>query len=262
MKKNLLLIALAFSFAGANAQDFAERTNKGRIFASFGLNRTAYDLSNLKMNGEGYDVELTHFDADDGYTDLDFSKFNGKLGYFITENLAIVLGYDNFSYQNIDKRLVKIGGSISDTTGGFVADYETNQDVIRTSSDFMTYGYSNMSYINLNLEIHDDFWVSKNGKFAWSYYFGLGGGVVMTESTVSLFGQDEVTTSNGMNGFGGNASFGTKFYMGPVFLDFGGKAGYISTSDVAMDADGGVADHNFMFATGIASIGVAFNLSK
>ena len=64
-----------------------------------------------------------------------------------------------------------------------------------------------------------------------------------------------------MNGFGGNASFGTKFYLGPVYLDFGGKAGYIKTKDVSTDGTG-TADHNFMFASGIASIGVSFKLSK
>jgi hypothetical protein len=262
MKKNLLLIALAFSFISANAQDFKERTNKGRIYASYGLSRTSYDLSTLKISGDGYDFSLTHFDANDGFSEYDFAKFNGKLGYFITEHLSIALGYDNFNYKAVNKRLVKIGGTITDTTGGFDAAYQTNQDVIRTNSDFITYEYSKLSYINLNLEVHDDFWVSKNGKFAWSYYFGLGGGIVMSESTVSLFGQAAVTKDNGMNGFGANASFGTKFYFGPVFLDLGGKAGYIKTKDVATDGASGIANHNFLFASGIASIGVSFNLSK
>lgn len=262
MKKNLLLIALAFSFVSANAQDFKERTNKGRIYASYGLNRTAYDLSTLHAVGDGYDFSLTHFDANDGFSEYDFAKFNGKLGYFITEHLSIAIGYDNFTYRQINNRRVKIGGSITDTTGGFNAEYQSNQDLIKTSADFMTYEYSVLNYINLNLEIHDDFWVSKNGKFAWSYYFGLGGGIVMTESTVSLFGEAPTTKENGMNGYGGNASFGTKFHLGPVFLDLGGKAGYIKTEDVATDGGTGVANHSFLFASGIASIGLSFNLSK
>ncbi|MDA9261926.1 hypothetical protein N9P38_01045 [Flavobacteriales bacterium] len=259
MKKNLLLVALAFSFISANAQD-NDRKNKGRIYASYGINKTSYDLSNLDMSGDKYDFRLTHFDAESS-ADLDFAKFNGKLGYFITEKLAIAIGYDNFTYKAVDTRLVKIGGLISDTTGGFDATYNTSQDVVRTTPSFLTYEYSSLSYINLNLEIHDDFWVSKNGKLAWSYYFGLGGGIVMSESTVSLFGQDAIKTDNGMSGFGGNASFGTKFYFGPVYLDLGGKAGYIQTKDVAIDATG-LGKHNFMFASGIASLGVSFNLTK
>lgn len=262
MKKNLLLIALAFSFISANAQDDNERKNKGRIFASYGVNLTSYDLSNLQMSGADYDFTLTHFDADKGDAGLDFAKFNGKLGYFFKEHFAVVLGYDNFSYATVNNRLVNIGGSITDTTGGFNAEYATNQDVIRTSNDFLTYEYSKLSYINLNVEAHDDFWVSKSGKLAWSYYFGLGGGIVMTESTVSLFGQDAVTSNNGMSGFGLNSSFGTKFHLGPVFLDLGGKAGYISTKEIATDDASGMAKHNFLFASGIASIGVSFNLSK
>lgn len=262
MKNNLLLIALTFSFLSINGQDSTERKNKGRIYVSYGLNRTAYDLSTLKMSGDGYDFSLTHFDANDGFSGYDFGKFNGKLGYFINENLSIALGFDNFHYQSMDKRLVNIGGTITDTTGGYEGDYQTNEDVIRTNSGFISYEYSKLNYINLNLEIHDNFWVSKNEKFAWSYYFGIGGGIVITESIVSLFGQDAVTKNNKMNGFGGNASFGTKFYLGPVFLDLGGKAGYIKIKEVNLDENGGLGDHNFLFASGIASIGVSFNLSK
>ncbi|MEZ7902077.1 MAG: hypothetical protein QMC21_00435 [Flavobacteriales bacterium] len=261
MKNNLLLIALSFSFLYTNAQDTTERTNKGRIYASYGLSRTTYDLSTLKMSGDGYDFSLTHFDANDGFSEYDFAKFNGKIGYFFSEHFSIALGFDNFSYKAIDKRLVKIGGVISDTTGGYEAEYQSNEDVIRTNSDFITFEYFKLNYINLNLEVHDNFWVSKNTKFAWSYYFGLGAGIVITESTVSLFGQDAVTKNNGMNGFGANASFGTKFYLGPVYLDLGGKAGYIKTKDVSTGGIG-TADHNFMFTSGIASIGVSFNLSK
>ena len=257
MKKQLLLIALVFSFVATNAQDFKQRTNKGRVYASFGANRTAYDLSTLEMKGSGYDFTLTHYDANDGL-ELDFSKFNVKLGYFFTEKLSIAIGYDNFNYVTANDKLVKIGGTISDTNGGFEANYNSNEDLIRTTPEFISYGYSKLSYINLNLEIHDDFWVSKKGSIAWSYYFGLGGGVVMTESTVSLFGQDAEVNNNGMSGFGLNTSFGTKFHLGPVFLDFGAKAGYISTKDVAVDSGTGLAKNNFLFASGIASIGFSY----
>lgn len=262
MRTKLLLLALSITFGTANAQDFKERKNKNRIYFSYGLNRTAYDLSTLQMKGEGYDFSLTHFDANDGFSEYDFGKFNGKLGFFLTENLSISLGYDNFTYKNIDNRMVKINGEIEG--GSFGANYEENQDVIRTSQDFLQYSYTKLSYINLNVEINDDFWVSKNGKLAWSYYFGLGGGILMSESEVLLFGKDQpadaapVTTNNGMNGFAGNASFGTRMYLGPVFLDLGGKAGYMRSKEVQIDEKDGMADHTFVFVSGIASVGLSF----
>lgn len=77
MKDNLLLIVFSLSFLYANAQDTTERTNKGRIYASYGLSRNTYDLSTLKMSGDGYDFSLTHFDANDGFSEYDFAKFNG-----------------------------------------------------------------------------------------------------------------------------------------------------------------------------------------
>lgn len=277
MRNNIILIALTFSFTMANAQDFKERTNKGRIYASYGVNRTAYDLSTLRMAGTGYDFSLTHFDANDGVETVDFGNFNAKLGFFISEKISISVGYDNFSYKNIDDRLVKIDGTID--AGDYAATYFQQLDVIRTDKDFLQYGYNKLSYINLNLEINDDFWVSKSGKLAWSYYFGLGGGILMSESETLLFASDKATisgtppnevitqanpvvTNNGMSGFGGNASFGTRLHLGPVFLDLGGKAGYMRTDDVAVDADGGLANHTFIFASGIASVGLSFNLSK
>lgn len=77
----------------------------------------------------------------------------------------------------------------------------------------------------MNVEINHDFWVSRNGKFAGSYYFGFGGGILLTESEVLLFGKDKpantipVVSNNGINGFAGNTSFGTRVYVGPVFIE-------------------------------------------
>lgn len=254
MKNTLLLLALSLTFVTASAQETKERTNKNRIFVSYGLNRTAYDLSDVSMKGDGYNFSLRNMDANDGFSEYDFAKFNGKIGFFITEQISISLGYDNFTYRNIANQLVKIDGEIEG--GEFEAIYKKNEDVIRTSNDFMEFGYTTLNYINLNIEINDDFWVSKNGKLAWSYYFGLGGGILMSEGQTSLFGGEVVTENNGMNGFGGNASFGTRFHLGPVFLELGGKAGYLKSKDGALPMNG-VSNHSFMFASGIASIGLS-----
>ena len=124
--------------------------------------------------------------------------------------------------------------------------------------------YINLSYINLNIEINDDFLGYANGKLAWSYNFGLGGVILMSESEVLLFGRDQlpdtspVTTKNGMNGFAGNALFGTRMYLGPVFLDLAGKAGYMRSKDVKIDEKNGMAVHTFVFVSGIASVGLSF----
>lgn len=262
MKTKLLLLALSITFGTANAQDFKERKNKNRLFVSYGLNRTAYDLSTLSMEGDGYDFSLTHFDANDGFSEYDFGKFNGKLGFFITDNISISVGYDNFTYKNIDDRMVKIDGEIQG--GSFGDTYEGNKDVVRTSKDFLQYSYTKLNYVNLNVEINDDFWVSRNGKFAWSYYFGLGGGILLTESEVLLFGKDKpanttpVVSNNGMNGFAGNASFGTRVYLGPIFLELGGKAGYMRSKEVQLDENNGLGEHTFVFVSGIASAGLSF----
>ena len=53
------------------------------------------------MRGEGYDFSLTHFDTNDGFSEYNFGKFNGKLGFFLTKNLFIPLGYDNFTYKTL-----------------------------------------------------------------------------------------------------------------------------------------------------------------
>ncbi len=263
MKKNLLLIALAFSMLSGTSQSFKERTNKGRIFASYGLNRTAYDLSKLDLKGDGYDFRLTHFDANDAITEYDFAKFNSKLGFFITNNISVSVGYDVFTYKAYtrgNKRLVKIGGYIN--WGDYAGDYETNQDIVEPSPEFIKYEYTKLEYINLNIEINDDFWVSKNGKLAWSYYFGLGGGAILTQSEVSLFELPSSSKENGLSGYGGNASMGTRLHLGPVFLEVGGKAGYMKNSEIVSDEFGGLAEHSFLFASGIASVGLSFNLSK
>ena len=75
-------------------------------------------------------------------------------------------------------------------------------------------------------------------------------------------GTEATETDNGMSGYAGNASYDTRFHMGPLFLDLGSKAGYMRTKEVAIDAADGKADHTFIFASGIASVGLSFNLSK
>lgn len=255
MKKNILLIALAFSFVSTNAQT-TERGNKHRLFASFGLNRTAYDLSTLELKGSDYDFSMQHFDASDGFTELDFGKFNGELGFFINKNISISVGYDNMSYKMFHNKLVKIDGTIE--TGKYAATYYANQgDVINTTDEFLSYEYSKLSYINLNIAINDDFWTSNNSKLAWSYYFGLGGGIVMNETSVGLFGGTPVTTDNGMSGWGTNASIGTRFHAGPVFFQLGAKMGYMDLKELAIDTNGGLANHSFLYAQVIGSFGLS-----
>ena len=71
-------------------------------------------------------------------------------GFFITEKLSIEVGYDNFTYSAFDEKVVKIGGTID--TGDFAANYNTHEDVIRATPDFMTFEYTKLNYINLYIK--------------------------------------------------------------------------------------------------------------
>lgn len=263
MKRNFLVLALltlgmVFTSNAQEDSPFKERKNKGRVFLTYGLNRTTYDLSTLSLTGNGYDFKLHNFRANDNFSKPDFALFNAKLGIFLGEKMSLSLGFDQMKYHVRGNDLSPISGSID--SGAYAGQYYKSQDQIRMTNDLIKYDYSKLSYASLNFDVNDDFTVSKGGKSAWSYFFGIGGGVLLSESSVALFGDSTLTEgSNGLSGFAGNFNFGTRLHLfNFIFFELAGKAGYATLKDIPLDATGGLAKHNFMFIEGILSVGLMF----
>ena len=82
---------------------------KGAIFLYWGWNRAIYSNSDVHFRGNGYDFTLHNMIAKDRPTDFSFDDYlnplrvtipqtNARIGYFIKDNLALVLALDHMKY--------------------------------------------------------------------------------------------------------------------------------------------------------------------
>lgn len=255
MKKvsNILLATILYCSTAYSQTDFKPRENKGRIAFAFGVNRSSFDLSDFILIGDDYNFTLNDFDGNDGLSGIDPKNFNIKAEYYLHNNLSIGIGFDNYTYQGANNRLIQISGQID--TGDFAGQYIEREDVIRTTEDFIFYRYNKLTSFNLNLNVHDDFYMNNSESLVWSYYFGIGGGILMTESEISLFGSPAYTNNNGMSGFSFQVNAGTRIMFGPAFIDLGTKIGGMSLKNIGL-SENALGKHQFIFTTGIASVGL------
>ena len=83
-------------------------SKKGQMFVFWGWNRAAFTKSDIHFRGNGYDFTLENVVAHDRPSELDWAyvdpgqiskpQFNFRLGYFIKDNLALVVGTDHMKY--------------------------------------------------------------------------------------------------------------------------------------------------------------------
>lgn len=233
------------------------KTNKGKIALGFGLNRSSYDLSDLVMIGDNYNFTLHDFDGNDGLSNFSFNNHNFKAELYITNHISIGFGYDKYTFKTFNNRLVQISGQID--TGDFNGQYIESENVIRTTPDLIDYQYKKLLGLNLNIQIHDDFYLNNDEFIVWSYFFGLGGGLISSETEISLFGQEAFQANNAMNGLSIQSNIGSRLAIGPAYIELGGKVGFMNIKNIKID-DTGLAKHNFIFASIIASLGITFQI--
>ncbi len=252
----ILAIIPALSFSQKKEEYYLAENNKGRVALSFGVNRSSFDLGNFSVLGDNKNFTLHDYEGNDGFKGINFSANNIKLEYFFHNRLSAAISYSNMNYVGFNNRLIQISGQID--TGNYKGQYLEREDVIRTTPDLIT-NNTQISTISLSVFAHDDFMVFADELIVWSYYFGVGGGIVTSKSDISILNQESYSSSNGMNGFNFQSNFGTRLNIGPAFIDFGGKVGTVRMNNIALDENGTIAKQSFIFASGIASIGVSYN---
>jgi len=99
-------------------------TKQGQMFIFFGWNRSAYSNSDIHFKGNGYDFQLDNVKATDRPTKLSWDYINPawftvvqydfRAGYFIKDDLALVLGIDHMKYVMKQNQTVDFSGTISD----------------------------------------------------------------------------------------------------------------------------------------------------
>lgn len=244
MKKiGWLVLSLMLSFASFSQESTTQTlTRKGAMFGFWGWNREVYTPSNIHFIGEKYDFTLHNVVAHDRQTPVDLGIYlhpakltvpqtNLQIGYFIKDNLAIVLSVDHMKYVMDQNQVVNFSGEINDPKYAKYAAMVQNGRVDLKSGEFLTLNHTNgLNYVNVGVEeyqsIYSNHWFDIN----WAY--GAGIGFLVPKSDVQLFENPESDRFH-LAGFGLDARTNLNvLFWKHIMLRVELKAGYINMPDI------------------------------
>ncbi|WP_336961329.1 hypothetical protein [Chryseobacterium contaminans] len=245
-------------------------SKKGQMFVFYGWNRAAYSNSDIRFKGNGYDFQLNNVTAQDRPTKFGLvyfdpswftvTQYNFRLGYFIKDNLALVLGIDHMKYVMDQDQTVNFKGHISDPE---YAAMVQNGQVNLADEKFLTFEHTDgLNYENLGLEKYKSLINKKNVDLVWSY--GAGIGVMFPKSNVKLFGNERSDRFH-VAGMGTDIRSSINLVLwNHIMVRVEGKAGYINMWDIktTLNNKPDKAQQDFVFGQIMAGIGYTFNTKK
>ncbi|MBH1960661.1 MAG: hypothetical protein I8H68_11165 [Flavobacteriia bacterium] len=245
-------------------------SKKGQMFVFWGWNRAAFTKSDIHFKGADYNFTLENVIAHDRPSELSWAyvdpgqiskpQFNFRLGYFIKDNLALVVGTDHMKYVMDQEQTVRFKGHISDPV---YAAMVQNGEVDLSDSNFLTFEHTDgLNYVNAGLEKYKPVLSKEKINVMWSY--GAGAGVLFPKSNVKLFGNERSDRFH-VAGFGLDARANInavfwKHWMARVE----GKLGYINMPDIktTLNNKPDKASQDFFFGQINFGIGYTFNTRK
>ena len=240
------------------------------MFIFWGYNRAVFSRSDIRFKGADYNFTLENVEAHDRPSDFGFRyfdvtkisnpQFNFRLGYFIKDNLAVVVGTDHMKYVMDQDQVVNFKGNISDPE---YAAMVQNGEVNLSDGQFLTYEHTDgLNYVNAGLEKYKNVYNSKNVDIVWAY--GGGAGILFPRSDVKLMGNERSDRYH-VAGFGLDARTNINFVLWNHFMArVEGKFGYINMPDVKTTLNNKTdkALQDFVFAQINFGIGYTFNTRK
>jgi hypothetical protein len=244
------------------------------MYIAWGYNRSTYGKSDINFVGPGYDFTLKNLKAADrpnnfdpevyfSITKLSIPQFNFRVGYFLTDNIAISIGYDHMKYVVDDTQYARIYGFIdSSASTEFAGDYNGESKLIH--QDFVKFEHTDgLNHASVELEYHDNFWQTNNQKFSLDFMFGAGIGALIPKTNALFFnkrGSDAFHLAGGAI----SANIGTRFYFFKHFyLQATGKTGFLYLPNIATNGlEIDRASQNIKFFEFYGQLGGMFNISR
>lgn len=245
-------------------------TKKGQMFVFWGWNRAGFTNSDIRFKGNGYDFTLENVVAHDRPSPLSLDyinpgkvsipQFNFRLGYFIKDNIALVVGTDHMKYVMDQDQTVKLNGHISDPV---YAAMVKNGEVNLADEQFLTFEHTDgLNYVNAGLEKYKNIYSRKNVDIVWAYGGGLG--VMFPKSNVKLFGNERSDRFH-VAGFGTDLRTNINFvFWNNWMARVEAKAGYINMFDIktTLNNKPDKAIQDFFFGQVNFGIGYTFSTGK
>jgi len=243
---------------------------KGTMFVFWGWNRAAFSKSDIHFKGNGYDFVLHNVVAHDRPSDLSWDyinpkevsipQFNFRYGYFIKDNLAIVIAQDHMKYVMDQNQTVDITGNISDPV------YENmvqNGKINLADEKFLTFEHTDgLNYVNAGVEKYKNISSKEKVEILWAYGGGLG--VMFPKSNVKLFGNERSDRFH-VAGFGADVRTNINFiFWKRLMARVEAKFGYINMPDVktTLNNKPDKASHDFVFGQINFGVGYVFNIKN
>jgi hypothetical protein len=191
----------------------------GNFNISIGLGSNFYSKSNLKFSGSGYDFSLDDvalWQNSPAFSMPDFSKLLSNqyaisVGYNIRRGVNLSLGIDRLKYGIKPGQSVFLNGYVNsemDTVSNLSGQY--TDELINLDSARIQFGSNvGMSYVSIELNLMQNLYRTKRRNFVVNAIYGIGAGVLHTNSTFNFGGFQESKSS--LSGFGVNANAGLRF---------------------------------------------------
>lgn len=253
-----------------DVQTVSPLTKKGQMFIFWGYNRAGFSNSDIRFKGADYNFTLENVVAHDRpsalslrYLDpgkMSIPQFNFRVGYFLKDNLALVVGTDHMKYVMDQEQTVHFNGNISDPV---YAAMVRNGEVNLADKQFLTFEHTDgLNYVNGGIEKYQNLFAKKNFDVVWSY--GGGAGVLFPKSNVKLFGNERSDRYH-VAGFGLDARTNINVVLWKhLMARVEGKFGYINMPDIktTLNNHPDKASQDFVFYQVNFGVGYTFNTKK
>lgn len=244
MKFLLILLIAILSINHSYSQEITLKqllplNRKGAMFVFWGWNRAVYTNSNVRFRGADYDFTIHSMIARDRQSPVTFYNYlhpgrltipqtNFRAGFFVINNLAVVIGVDHMKYVMNQSQTAGISGHISDP---YYANMIDNGKIDLTNADFLTFEHTDgLNYLNFGTEKYTTLYANKWFDINWAYGAGLG--MMIPKSNVKLFGNERSDRFH-IAGFGADARTNLNLiFWKHLHLRAEFKVGYVNMPDI------------------------------
>lgn len=276
----ILITSLIGAKLNAQHPDIKNYTasNKGKIFISWGGNRESYSKSDIRFQGDNYDITVFNTTATDkpkgwhvDYINparMTIPQTNFRLGYYISDHYTISLNVDHMKYVMEENRNRIISGYIdlpkNDIGNEFNGVFDNDNYFV--SDSFLEFEHTNgLNYLYIEFSRVDDisklFNIHNTDIFQLNVTEGIGGGILYPKTNTSLFGKDHYDEFH-LSGYGVSLNIGLNFtFFKHFYIQTDLRGGYINMADIRTTRNtSDKASQHFLFLQRVISLGGLFKL--
>ena len=281
MKKHLTQILIIIFFCVLSLNLFAQKndsikftsTNKGKVFISWGGNRSSYSKSDITFKGDNYNFKLRDVESHDkpkGWhvdyinpTRMTIPLTNFKLGYFISDTYYVAFALDHMKYVMTQNQYANIEGYIDLplNEAGSIYNGVYKNEAIQMAEDFLMFEHTDgLNYVYFEFGRFDDisklFGIRNTDVFQVNITEAIGAGGLYPKTNATLLSKDRHDEFH-VSGYGISANAGLNLvFFKHFYIQADLRGGFINMSNIrtTRNSADSASQHFFYFET-VLSLG-------